>query len=276
MLQQRKQELIAKVQQCIERGNELYGITLPSLPIRFDLKGRAAGMACRRGNQYWLRFNTDMMTREAWDHIINDTVPHEVAHSFCQFQPRLGSNHDSGWARVCRALGGTGGRTHSEEVVYGKGYTYEYTTDRGNKVRMGDKHHAVVQAGRKVSYKRGLGAVTKECEYSIVGYAGKTYAAPRTVAPTTKVVPVQVIIPVQVRTVVPVVPVQQPTRPAPHFAAGASKASVSRSIMLAGHTRGQTYEQIIAAMIAACQYDRQLARATYKANAAKVGVPAPQ
>ena len=276
MLQQRKQEIITKVQQCIARGNELYGITLPNLGIRFDLKGRAAGMACKRGSQYYLRFNTDMMTREAWDHIINNTVPHEVAHSFCQFNRALGSNHDAGWARVCRALGGTGETRHKEEVVYGKGTTYEYTTDRGHKVRMSDKHHAVVQAGHPLIYRKGLGKVTKECAYSIVGVQGRTLALPVVRVPVATVPTVQATI--TAPRVVPTVPVQRTEvpvqrQPATAFAAGASKASISRSIMLAGHTRNLPYEDVITAMMAACGYDRQLARATYKANCTKIGIP---
>ena len=269
LLTQRKNEVIAKVKACIERGNTLYGITLPKLDIRFDLKGRAAGMACRRGTHYYLRFNTDMMMREAWDHIINNTVPHEVAHTVCQFQPRLGANHNSGWARVCRALGGTGERCHSEEAVHGKGTTYEYVTDRGHKVRMGDKHHATVQSGVPLTYRKGLGRVTKECAYSIVGVNGRSLATPVVKVPT-KVVPVQdIVTPKIVERVAP-----KPVAPTT-FTAGASKASISRSIMLAGHNRGQTYEQIITAMMNACGYDRQLARATYKANYLKVGCPAP-
>jgi len=274
MLQQRKAEIIAKVQQCVARGNELYGITLPTLGIRFDLKGRSAGMACRDGSNYFLRFNADMMTRESWDHIINNTVPHEVAHSFCQYQPLLGRNHDSGWARVCRALGGTGERCHDEEVVFGKGYTYEYLTDRGKKVRMGDKYHIMVQSGRPLTYKRGIGTVTKESQYNVVGYAGRTLTNLRTMTPGTPTRVAPVIAPTPSLRFPTATPVQRTVAPTP-FTSGASKASISRSIMLAGYNRGQTYEQIIAAMIAACGYDRQLARATYKANHSKVGVPAP-
>lgn len=54
-----------------------------------------------------------------------------------------------------------------------------------------------------------------------------------------------------------------------------SKAEISRGIMKTLHAEGKGYEDIIAAMIAANGYDRQLARGTYKANFAKAGVPAP-
>ena len=278
-----QQQIIDKCKAVFAKAKELYGLDMSQVGIHFDLKGRAAGMACRRGNQYFMRFNRDMLTREAFDHVLNDTVPHEVAHIVCFMNRALGSNHDAGWARVCRALGGTGDRTHSEEVVYGKGHTYEYTTDRGHKVRMGDKHHATVQRGIPLRYKNNKGTVTKECAYSIVGVQGRTLAAP-IVKVAAKVVPVQAIIPASVPVVNPLVTAARgsytigvaaptPRTPATAMPAGASKASIARAIMLAGHTRGETYENVITAIMRATGHDRQLARATYKANCVKVGIP---
>ncbi len=278
-----QQQIIDKCKAVFAKAKELYGLDMSQVGIHFDLKGRAAGMACRRGNQYFMRFNRDMLTREAFDHVLNDTVPHEIAHQVCFMNRALGSNHDAGWARVCRALGGTGDRTHSEEVVYGKGHTYEYTTDRGHKVRMGDKHHATVQRGIPLRYKNNKGTVTKECAYSIVGVQGRTLAAP-IVKVAAKVVPVQAIIPASVPVVNPLVTAARgsytigvaaptPRTPATAMPAGASKASIARAIMLAGHTRGETYENVITAIMRATGHDRQLARATYKANCVKVGIP---
>jgi predicted SprT family Zn-dependent metalloprotease len=284
LLAQRKSEVIAKVKACVEKGNELYGITLPKLDVRFDLRGRAAGMACRRGSQYYIRFNRDMLTRDAWEHIINNTVPHEVAHSFCFMNPALGSGHNSGWERVCEALGGNGTRCHKEEVVYGKGYTYEYTTDRGHTVRVGDKYHAHVQRGMQLSFKRGMGAIHKHSPHSIVGHQGRTLANPIVQVPAGAAAPVQAIVPASPRPVDPQVTaargsftigiaapvVRTPTVAMP---AGASKAALARAIMLSEHTRGETYENIITAIMHATGHDRQLARATYKANYMKVGCP---
>lgn len=278
-----QQQIIDKCKTVFAKATELYGLDMSQVGIHFDLKGRAAGMACRRGNQYFMRFNRDMLTREAFDHVLNDTVSHEIAHICCFMNRTLGSNHDAGWARVCRALGGTGDRTHSEEVVYGKGHTYEYTTDRGHKVRMGDRHHATVQRGIPLRYKNNKGTVTKECAYSIVGVQGRTLAAP-IVKVSAKVVPVQAIIPASVPVVNPLVTAARgsytigvaaptPRTPATAMPAGASKASIARAIMLAGHTRGETYENVITAIMRATGHDRQLARATYRANCVKVGIP---
>ena len=284
LLAQRKQEVIARCKEIFAKAKELYSLDLTHTAIRFDLKGRAAGQAMRRGGHYTIRFNADMMLRDAYDHILNSTASHEAAHIVCFMNPQLGADHNSGWERVCKALGGTGATRHKEEVVYGKGHTYEYTTDRGNKVRVGDKYHKDIQAGRPLRYRNGIGTVTRECAYSIVGVSGRTLATPVVKVAVAKVTPVII-------TGTPMPDVTTPkfgvlstlarTLPAPGapvqaFAAGASKASISRSIMLAGHTRGMTYEQIITAMQTACGYDRQLARATYKANWMKVGCASPQ
>ena len=273
-----QQQVIDKTKACFDKAKELYGLDLSRVHVRFDLKGRAAGVAMHRGGMYAIRYNRDMLTRDAFDHLLNATVPHEVAHIVCFMNRSLGADHNSGWERVCKALGGTGATRHKEEVVYGKGHTYEYTTDRGNKVRVGDKYHKDIQQGRPLRYRNGIGTVTRECAYSIVGVQGRTLATPVVKVAVAKVTPADITgIP---RVTAPALPIQRPEvpvvrtpAPAQSFAAGASKASISRSIMLAGHTRNMPYEQVIAAMMAACGYDRQLARATYKANAPKIGIP---
>jgi predicted SprT family Zn-dependent metalloprotease len=106
VLELRKQMVLSKIKELVARAEATYDIKLPLLDIRFDLKGRAAGMAVQRGGQYAMRFNATMMLNEAWDHIINNTVPHELAHIICMYAPRYGKGHDSGWKRVCASLGG--------------------------------------------------------------------------------------------------------------------------------------------------------------------------
>lgn len=287
-------QIRARCGEMVEQIKALYGMDLSQVQVRFDLRGGSAGKAGGRGyrlpgSAYYVKFNRDMLTREAFEHVINDTVPHEYAHVVCFMDPSKGKNHDYGWQRVCRALGGGGARTHREDVVYGKGVTYEYITDRGHKVRLSEKRHRYVQGGGRLSYKRGMGVVTQMCAHSIVGVRGQTLAAPIVkqapdhsdqvemarrmamvealrVQQRISIVPASPAVPVQPFTIA-VQPVA--TRPQP----AESKAATSRRIMLSGYQAGQSYEQIIAAMMFANGYDRQLARATYKANAAKVGVP---
>jgi predicted SprT family Zn-dependent metalloprotease len=283
-------QIKARCGEVVEKIKALYGMDLSQVRISFDLRGRAAGKAGGRGyrlpgHNYYVKFNRDMLTREAFEHVIQDTVPHEYAHVVCYMDPGKGKNHDYGWARVCRELGGSGARTHDEEVVYGKGITYEYTTDRGHKVRLSDKRHRYVQAGGTLRYKHGKGAVSQLCAHSVVGVRGQTLAAPivRQAPNHPAVIEAAVRAPFVPPAPTWVAPVPTlvlrgfGTAPAParvsQHTAGESKAAVSRRIMLSGHQSGQSYEQIIQAMMFANGYDRQLARATYKANAAKVGVP---
>jgi predicted SprT family Zn-dependent metalloprotease len=296
-----QQQIVDACKASFVKAKELYPhLNFDAVGIRFDLVGRCAGMAHRRGTHYFMRFNRDMLNREAFDHILNDTVPHEVAHIVCFMDPRLGRNHDYGWANVCRKLGGTGARTHKEEVVYGKGLTYEYTTTTGQKVRISQQLHSRMhQRGATYTYRGGKGAINKNCAHQVVGANGRTLNEPvrKVEAKTPGVLPAPVFRPVapvvptalqlenqrridewKARVVVPVAPVAPVVRPVVQtpvaaFDKGQSKAAISRAIMLSGYRGGQTYEQIITAMIAANGYDRQLARATFKANAPKVGIP---
>ncbi len=279
------QQVIDKCKAVMALASEKYGVNLSQVGIRLDLKGRAAGMACRRGTQYYMRFNRDMMGREAFDHLLNNTVPHEIAHIVCMMNPALGRNHDSGWERVCVALGGSGATRHKEEVVNGKGYTYEYTTTLGHKVRVGDRHHKAIQGGSPVRWRHGKGITDQTCAYSIVGYQGRTLENPivKKAANHPSVIEQVINTPVPpvvaaARTsftigVAPAPVPAAPTRPPMHTTfPGASKAAIARSIMLTGKHANLDYETVITRIMQATGHDRQLARATYKANAHKVGI----
>jgi predicted SprT family Zn-dependent metalloprotease len=289
-----RQQVLNKCNEVMAKAKELYGLDLSKVAISFDLKGRCAGWAQMRFGSCTVKFNYDMITRgdtEALRNMIEDTVPHEYAHIVCFIRRELGKNHNYGWAQVCRALGGTGERTHDTEVVYGKGTTYEYTSDRGHKIRMSDKYHRQVQMGIPVTYRRGLGKVHIGCAYSIVGVGGRTLATPVVKKAETTPVnsPANIEAFIKERMALPLptagldlnkpaklVPVKQWTPPktiAPSFNKGQSKADIARAIMLSGHTSGKSYEEIIAAIMLATGHDRQLSRSYYKNNAAKIGVP---
>ena len=275
-MQTQMEQIMARCKEAFAKAKELYGLDLSKVGIRFDLKGRAAGMACARGTlysrTYYMRFNRDMLTREAFDHVLNDTVPHEVAHIVCFMNPMLGSNHNTGWARVCQQLGGTGTRFHKEEVVYGNGRTYEYTTTTGQKVRLSEQKHKAVQAGRGLVYrKRSLGAVNNTCPYTIVGYQGRTLTNP--VAGKTPVTPTALVNPAPVRPAYTAPVVQARPVSAPAFNRAESKASIARAIMLSGYKGGQTFTDIIDAIMSATGHDRGLSKAYFKNNAPKLGIP---
>lgn len=288
----------AKCMQVIELAKAAYGIDMTGIQVSFNLSGRTAGKAGGKRlrdtvmSNYYVKFNRDMLTRVAADHIINDTVPHELAHIICFIRPELGKNHDYGWASVCRKLGGTGKRTHDEDVVFGNGTTYEYTTSTGKKMRISDQKHAKVQRGHVLRYSKGFGSISITCPYSIVGRHGRTLETPIVKqAPLPSNHPTEIEKHVMhtdgghhwspeairkvlrdsiiVKTVVPAKTV------APMTQSGLSKAAMARAVMLSGHNAGKSYEEIITAIMAATGHDRQLSRSYYKGNYAKVGCPAP-
>lgn len=149
-------QIKAKVKECMALANELYDFDLKynELDITFKSKGQAAGYAWWRGHRfdapcdtsYGLKFSTESASLDS-DEMLNDTVPHEVAHLVCMYNKRYGKNHDIGWKRVCIALGGTGARTHSQTLTkarYKAQYEYRLGTS-GETSKVGPKVHKNIQ-----------------------------------------------------------------------------------------------------------------------------------
>lgn len=173
MLQERAQQVRAKIAELIKRYETMTGKTLPAIDVRFDLRGSCAGQAGRRadryGYNYFMRFNRDMMQNAGWDHLINDTVPHELAHIVC-FVDNSDRGHGAVWRRWCRALGGSGERCHTEAVTYAKGRTYIYTTSTGLTFNFSETKHRRIQAGASYTFRnRKMGRVDRTCAYSLLG-----------------------------------------------------------------------------------------------------------
>jgi predicted SprT family Zn-dependent metalloprotease len=188
-MQAKIQAIQAKVQQCIALAESKFGIKMPAVQVRFDLRGRAAGMAgCQRSwmgpsTNFYLRFNVQHMQLggQTWEHLLNDTVPHEVAHTVCQAFPQFGRNHDAGWKRVCIALGGNGQRCYGEDdapEAIAKMRPYTYITTLGYRVAVTPKVHANIQRGSAYSFKGGKGRVTKDCAYHMTAAVQATKVAP--------------------------------------------------------------------------------------------------
>lgn len=104
------------VHHWVTRGNlwlAPFGKSLSVPDVRFNLRGLSAGMAVvprRRATGAYLRINTDLLHRFP-DEMINETVPHEVAHlvshAFCG---RL--DHGKTWKQVMAHFGKTATRCH--------------------------------------------------------------------------------------------------------------------------------------------------------------------
>jgi SprT protein len=262
----RKQQLIAKVAAVIEKGNKVLGVTLPHVDIRFDLRGRAAGMA---GYQYsyvkgptnlYVRFNVEhmMLGGQTWDHLLNSTVEHELAHSFCQAFPKHGRAHDTGWKNVCRILGGNGNRCYKAEEApeaVAVQRPYAYTTSTGHLVAVSPIIHSKIQSGRAYTY-RGKGSITKAQPFTRT-QASMLAAPTKPIAPTAPIVFSTKQVPPAVRTVAP---------------AGVSKADAIRAqIAVVKAAQGsEAFEVVVAWAVNELGMTRTLARTYVKNNWSKV------
>lgn len=255
-MQQQIEQIKAKVQECIKLAEAKFGITMPHVEVRFDLKGRAAGMAGMinrfSGQQFYLRFNVQHMQLggKTWEHLLNDTVPHEVAHTVCQAFPKFGRNHDQGWKRVCIALGGNGSTRYGEQdapEAVAQQRPWVYITTTGHEVRVTNVIHKKIQH-QHAGYimKGGKGKINRECQYSYMTAPAQRAAA----KPVVVQQPAPVAAPVQ-RTALPAV--------AP---ATASKAEQVRAML----RRGNTAEQVVEWAVSVLGMKAALARTYVKNN----------
>lgn len=150
------------VQLCISAAAEKFG-ELPDIDIRYDLKGRAAGQAMHdgRGN-FAVRFNREAMQMD-WEHMVKETIPHEIAHIVAFAKPELGaSGHNAMWQRIAQSLGCKGDRCHTMKLTPAKKRRFFlYILDSGERVKVARSGHEKIQRfGTAARYK-----LTKTNEY---------------------------------------------------------------------------------------------------------------
>lgn len=175
-MQQRFTDIVNRCREVLSTANQRYNINLTPT-VKFDLRGRVAGTASwhRAATPTgWvllrqeLNFNRDMIMGSGFDHMINDTVPHEIAHLVCAVRPELGRNHNPGWKNVCRALGGNGQRCHNEEVRFVHG-TYVYIATCGMRVTLSKTIHTRIQQGQTLTIRRTGGKLNRYCAWAPLG-----------------------------------------------------------------------------------------------------------
>ena len=91
---------------CLTRAEQLFRLKHRPIEIRFDLVGRAAGMYRVKRYRPEIRYNPYILSRY-FEHGLETTVPHEVAHyvtdrlyGLARIRP-----HGTEWQAVMRALG---------------------------------------------------------------------------------------------------------------------------------------------------------------------------
>ena len=149
MSKAQEKRIESKLKEVLALAKQLYLFTPINLTIKYKTKGRAAGQASYnyRTNKMGLMFNLEALEKDA-EHLLNETIPHEVAHLVCYSDPCLGRNHDYGWKTVCRRLGGSGERCHSIDLTPAKvTQKFTYVASCGSKVEVSKIIHNRIQRG---------------------------------------------------------------------------------------------------------------------------------
>lgn len=103
---QREQQVRATTGEFIRLASRIYRHEFPLIPVRFDLKGRAAGMYRVHNRERIIRYNPYLFAKYFDDNLAT-TVPHEVAHYIVDilYGAHRVRPHGAEWQQVMLKLG---------------------------------------------------------------------------------------------------------------------------------------------------------------------------
>lgn len=146
-----QQQVLQATDACLQRAGRIFGLEPASVPVSFDLQGRAAGQYRVARGKSRIRYNPWIFARYFPDSLAS-TVPHEVAHYVVDrlYGLRNVRPHGVEWQRVMRALGAVPRATARYDlsgIPVRRQRRFEYrcecaahsiTTSRHNRIRRGD------------------------------------------------------------------------------------------------------------------------------------------
>jgi len=102
----RREQVIERTNSFIRKAEHLFEVAVPAIAVRFDLRGRAAGMFRVRHGATEIRYNPWLFNRY-FEENMDNTVPHEVAHYVVHrlFSRRRVRPHGKEWRDVMVAFG---------------------------------------------------------------------------------------------------------------------------------------------------------------------------
>lgn len=146
-------QVITHVNTYIHKARLLYARKIPVCEVKFDLKGRAAGMyRVKQANlrtSREIRFNPHIFTRYFDDNIAT-TVPHEVAHYVCDIIYGLKNikPHGKEWRQIMSDFGADDSVTASydlTDIPYKKQRSVTYQCLCGDKQLSQTRHNRVIK-----------------------------------------------------------------------------------------------------------------------------------
>jgi len=101
-----RRRVVVATDHWVERARQRFGRAFEPVPVRFDLRGRSAGMFRVEGRRRWIRYNPWIFGKY-FEENLHDTVPHEVAHYIVHelYGSRRVRPHGRQWQAVMAAFG---------------------------------------------------------------------------------------------------------------------------------------------------------------------------
>jgi SprT protein len=109
-----RRQVVRATNTCIEHAEHIFERKFTQIPVKFDLRGRAAGTYQIRSKQQFIRYNPYIFARFFNENLLN-TVPHEVAHYVTDeiygigesrlFGGRCVRPHGKEWQSIMRKFG---------------------------------------------------------------------------------------------------------------------------------------------------------------------------
>lgn len=162
---QLQEQVIDTTNHYIQSASEYYKKSFSSIPVLFDLTGRAAGMYRVKAGQRVIRYNPYVFSKY-FENNLSETVPHEVAHYVTDILHGLRKTrpHGSEWKSVMQVFGVAANRTADYDLTgvprrehrmftYHCGCQhYELTSRRHNKILKGAGHYMCRDCGNKLLF----------------------------------------------------------------------------------------------------------------------------
>jgi SprT protein len=168
---EQQQQVLALTRHYIQRAGAIYHQSFASIPVRFNLKGRAAGMYRVKRGQREIRYNPYLFAKY-YDDNLATTIPHEVAHYITDVIYGLSRirPHGEEWRQVMQLFGADASRTcrydlegipvrHTQRHPYRCGCeVYNLSTQRHRRIQSGRTRYFCRNCGTELQPEKRLGS----------------------------------------------------------------------------------------------------------------------
>jgi SprT protein len=160
-----QQQVVAATEEFIARASQLLQREIATIPVLFNLRGRAAGMYWHKQGVQLIRYNPWLFAKYFEDNLRN-TVPHEVAHYLSDrlYGLRAIRPHGKEWRALMQLLGASPEIRHNYDLqgipqrrqqrfTYRCGCrSYELGTVRHRRIASGRGYYQCRHCAAKLTY----------------------------------------------------------------------------------------------------------------------------